>query len=100
MRATGFGIRSPADKSGEYLIPMRKPDGTNMDYNYKSISEHRREALFHEKLKSNTKSENIKDVIGKKFSSFSKADRFGYIKVSSLLIKILFSTNTVTSQRM
>ena len=39
MRATGFGIKSPKDFSGDYLFPMRKGDGTILDMNYKSISE-------------------------------------------------------------
>ena len=51
MRATGFGIKSPADATGEFLIPMRSKDGTNLDYNYKSIAEKRREALYEEKMK-------------------------------------------------
>jgi hypothetical protein len=51
MRATGFGIKSPADASGEFLMPLRKSDGTNLDYNYKSFTEKRREALFQEKNK-------------------------------------------------
>jgi hypothetical protein len=46
MRATGLGFRSPKDKSGEFVIPLRKPDGTNMEYGRKSISEKRREMLF------------------------------------------------------
>ena len=65
MRATGFGHKAPVDCVGEYLIPMRKRDGTNMDYTHKSITEQRREALFEEKLKkqmSNT--QDIKKVIG------------------------------------
>jgi hypothetical protein len=86
MRATGFGIKSPADKSGEYVIPMRKSDGTNLDYNYKSYTEHRREALFQEKNKHKLgNTQNMKDVIARKFSSFSKADRFAYRKVSSFV---------------
>ena len=49
MRATGLGFRSPKDKSGEFVIPLRKPDGTNMEYGSKSISEQRREMLFKRK---------------------------------------------------
>ena len=51
MRATGFGVGSPHDYTGEYLIPMCRPDGTNLDYNYKSITEHRREMLYTHKNK-------------------------------------------------
>jgi len=46
MRATGFGIKSPKDHTGEFLFPMRKMDGTCLDMNHKSISEQRRELLF------------------------------------------------------
>ena len=46
MRATGFGFISPKDYTGDYRFPMRKPDGTNLDMKYKSISEIRREMLF------------------------------------------------------
>ena len=99
MRATGFGIKAPADASGEFLIPMRKKDGTNMDYNYKSITEQRREALYEEKMKKMSKTQNIKEVIGKKFSGFSKADRFAYRKVSYLcLIYFLISKKKSNSR--
>ena len=50
MRATGLGFRSPKDKSGEFLIPLRKSDGTNLEYAYKSISEQRREMLYKVKI--------------------------------------------------
>jgi hypothetical protein len=39
MRATGFGIKSPKDASGEFLYPVRKADGTILDLTYKSITE-------------------------------------------------------------
>jgi hypothetical protein len=56
-----------------------------MDYNYKSIAEKRREALFEQKMKKMAKTQNLKSVIAKKFSGFSKADRFAYRIVSKLL---------------
>lgn len=46
MRATGFGIKSPKDFTGEFLFPMRKADGTILDITHKTISENRREMLF------------------------------------------------------
>jgi hypothetical protein len=46
MRATGFGIGSPADSSGEFLYPMRTSDGKILNYNHKTITEARREKLF------------------------------------------------------
>lgn len=50
MRATGFGIKSPKDASGEFLFPERKADGTILDLNYKSITEQRRELLYIHKI--------------------------------------------------
>jgi len=50
MRATGFGIKSPKDASGEFLFPIRKADGTILEMNYKSITEQRRELLYMHKL--------------------------------------------------
>ena len=46
MRPTGFYTKSPNDVSGEFLYPMRKNDGTILDFKHKSISESRRERLF------------------------------------------------------
>ena len=50
MRATGFGIKSPNDASGEMGYPQRKPDGTILDMTYKSLTEQRRELLYLAKL--------------------------------------------------
>ena len=46
MRSTGLGFRSPKDKSGEFLIPLRKSDGTILEYAHKTMTEQRREMLF------------------------------------------------------
>lgn len=50
MRATGLGFKSPKDRSGEIQYPMRKPDGTVLDMNYKTTNERRRELLFLHKI--------------------------------------------------
>ena len=46
MRPTGFGHRSPHQFTADFNYPLRKADGTNLDMNYKSISDKRRELLF------------------------------------------------------
>ena len=46
MRATGFGQISPYQHSGEYRHPQRDKYGANLDFNFKSLSDKRREMLF------------------------------------------------------
>ena len=39
-------MKTPKDYNGELLYPMRKSDGTSLDYTQKTIGEKRRELLF------------------------------------------------------
>ena len=64
MRATGFGIKSPNDASGEMEYPQRKPDGTNLDMGYKTLTEKRRELLYLAKLGFQTDGSAFKTLTG------------------------------------
>ena len=50
MRATGFGIRSPKDATGDYLYPQMSKDGVCLDMSHKTITEQRRELMYLHKL--------------------------------------------------
>jgi len=46
MRATGFGIKSPKEATGDFLFPKFKSDGTCLIMSHKTIMERRREMLY------------------------------------------------------
>ena len=154
MRPTGFGVKQMSQATADYNYPLRKADGTILDFTYKTLTEQRRELLYLAKLgytidnnllkvgstnanrspsigrsqqsatgganmpvynRSKTRNKqyspekttmfsldqqqqannsqvshisaqtlsnkNIKEIIGKKFSKFSKEDRFNYVKI-------------------
>ena len=67
MRPTKLNFRSPKEKTGEITYPLQKHDGTNLDISqYHNISIQRKSP-----------------EMAKRFSTFSKEQRFSFIKVLS-----------------